>query len=272
MINSNDILSKLIEVVVLYGPRLIGAIIVLFIGLRIIKILGNATARFFEKQKMDDSLKPFLHSLISALLKIILVITVLSMLGIEMTSFIAILGAAGLAIGMAFSGTLQNFAGGVLILILKPYKVGDFIEAQGYTGVVKEIQIFHTTLNTVDNKRVIIPNGGLSTNSLINYTSESIRRVDWTVSIAYGDSSETARKVISQICSSNSNILNEPELFIGLAKLNNSSVDFTVRAWTKTEDYWNVFFDINEKIYNTFGKNGLNIPFPQLDVHIKEKK
>lgn len=271
LINSNEILNKLIEMVVLYGPRLLGAMVVFLIGIRAIKLINKTSTNVLDKQNLDKSLKPFLHGIVSIVLKAVLAISVLSMLGIEMTSFIAILGSAGLAIGMALSGTLQNFAGGVVILVLKPYKVGDFIEAQGFSGTVHEIQIFNTMLKTPDNKTIIIPNGGLSTGSLINYTTESIRRVDWTVSISYGDSTENARKVLKELCDSNSSILDSPEVLIAVSNLNNSSVDFTVRAWVKTEDYFDVFFWMNEQVYNTFGKSGLNIPFPQLDVHLKQK-
>jgi len=221
-----------------------------------------------DKSKMDESLKPFLKGLVGMLLKALLFISVLGMIGIEMTSFIAILGAVGLAVGMALSGTLQNFAGGVMILIFKPFKIGDFIEAQGYMGVVKEIQIFNTIVTTPDNKTIIIPNGGLSTSSMINYSTEEERRVDWTIGIAYGDDVDKARAVIKRLCDEDSRILKDPEVFIAVSELADSSVNFAVRAWVKAPDYWGVFFDLNENVYKTFGKEGLNIPFPQMDVHV----
>jgi small conductance mechanosensitive channel len=197
-----------------------------------------------------------------------LVITVLGMLGIEMTSFIAILGAAGLAVGMALSGTLQNFAGGVMILVFKPFKIGDVIEAQGYTGKVDQIQIFNTIMKTPDNKTIIIPNGGLSTSSMVNYSTEATRRVDWTIGIAYGDDADKAREVIKRLCDEDSRILKDPELFIAVSALADSSVNFAVRAWVNAADYWGVYFDLNEKVYKTFESEGLNIPFPQMDVHV----
>jgi len=266
--NTEKILDQLIQIGVEYGPKLIGAIIVLIIGGWVIKGLVRALGKMMDKSNTDESLKPFLKSLVGMLLKALLFISVLGMIGIEMTSFIAIFGAAGLAIGMALSGTLQNFAGGVMILIFKPFKVGDFLEAQGYMGVVKEIQIFNTIVTTVDNKTIIIPNGGLSTSSMINYSTEPTRRVDWTVGIAYGDDVDKARAVIKKLCDADSRILKDPEVFIAVSELADSSVNFAVRAWVKAPDYWGVFFDLNENVYKTFGNEGLNIPFPQMDVHV----
>ncbi len=251
-----------------YGLKLIGAIIVLIIGLWIIKIIMKNMKKVMEKRDMDESLKPFLLSMISILLKILLFISVLTMVGVQMTSFIAILGAAGLAVGLALSGTLQNFAGGVMILIFKPFKVGDFIEAQGYMGVVKEIQIFVTILTTPDNKTIIIPNGGLSTSSLTNFSAEFTRRVDWTFGIAYGDDFDKAKAMILDMLKGDKRILVDPEPFIALGEMADSSVNITTRAWVKGEDYWGVFFDMNEKFYKSADKHGLSIPFPQLDVHL----
>jgi small conductance mechanosensitive channel len=187
-----------------------------------------------------------------------------------MASFIAILGAAGFAIGMALSGTLQNFAGGVMILIFKPFKKGDFIDAQGYMGTVKDIQIFVTTLTTPDNKTIIIPNGGLSTGSLTNYSIEPSRRVDWTVGFAYGDDYDKARSVVLDILKNDKRILPDPKPFVVLGALADSSVNLTVRAWVKGADYWGVFFDFNENVYKSFAKEGIGIPFPQMDVHIQK--
>jgi len=194
------------------------------------------------------------------------------MIGIEMTSFIAILGAMGLAVGMALSGTLQNFAGSVILLIFKPFKVGDYIEAQGYTGTVSEIQIFNTILKTPDNKTIIIPNGGLASASMTNYSTEPIRRVDWTIGIAYGDDSNKAQEVIKKLCEEDSRILKDPAVYVAVAELADSSVNFTARAWVKAEDYWNVFFDMNKRVYDVFGSEDLNIPFPQMDVHLHKSE
>jgi|MDTG01.1.fsa_nt_gb small conductance mechanosensitive channel len=262
------ILEKIINMGVEYGPKLLGAILVWIIGSWVIKAIMKNFVKVLDKRDMDASLKPFLKSLFGILLRAMLIISVLGMLGIQMTSFVAILGAAGLAVGMALSGTLQNFAGGVMILLFKPFRVGDFIDAQGHMGSVKEIQIFNTILTTPDNKTIIIPNGGLSNSSMTNFSTEPLRRVDWTFGVGYGDSVKKTRKVIAKIAAEDERILKDPELFIGLAELGDSSVNFAVRAWVKAEDYWGVFFDMNEKVYETFEKEGLNIPFPQMDVHL----
>lgn len=252
-----------------YGPKLVGAILVWIIGGIVIKVLIKSFEKILNKRDIDPSLKPFLKGIVGALLKVMLVISVLSMLGIQMTSFVAILGAAGLAVGMALSGTLQNFAGGVMILIFKPFKNGDLIEAQGHTGIVSEIQIFNTILKTLDNKTIIIPNGGLSTSSMVNYSTEDTRRVDWTFGIGYGDKTDNAKEILNRLMSEDSRILTNPEApFVAVSELGDSSVNFAVRAWVKAEDYWGVFFDMNEKVYNTFDKGGLNIPYPQMDVHV----
>ncbi|MCF6360450.1 MAG: mechanosensitive ion channel [Cyclobacteriaceae bacterium] len=255
-----------------FGPKLIGAIIVLIIGLWVIKMITKGFDKLMVRSKMDDSLRPFLMSLVGSLLKLLLGISIMGMLGIEMTSFIAILAAAGLAVGMALSGTLQNFAGGVMILIFKPFKVGDFIDAQGHSGTVKEIQIFVTFLTTPDNVTIIIPNGGLSNGSMTNYSSRSTRRVDWTVGVAYGESVEKVRAVIRKLIDDDPRIDDDPASFIKVGELADSSVNFTVRGWVKSDDYWDVFFDMNEKIYTTFEQEGMSIPFPQMDVHVNNIK
>ena len=262
------IIADMMDMALLYGPKLVGAIFVWIIGAWIIKAINMGLSRMLDKGKIDPTLKPFIKSLLGALLKVLLAITVLSMIGIEMTSFIAILGAAGLAIGMALSGTLQNFAGGVIILIFKPYRIGDFVEAQGYTGTVSEIQIFNTILKTPDNKTIIIPNGGLSTGSLTNYSTEPTRRVDWTFGIGYGDDIDQAKALMLELCKADERILQDPEPFVEVSALADSSVNFAVRAWVKSEDYWDVFFAMNGNIYKAFNQQGINIPFPQMDVHL----
>ena len=267
-INVEEIIDQLMQMVLLYGPKLLGAIAVWVIGGWIVKAIGRGFEVALTKSKTDPSLTPFLTGMVNGLLRIMLVITALGMLGIEMTSFIAILGAAGLAVGMALSGTLQNFAGGVMILIFKPFKIGDVIEAQGYVGKVSEIQIFNTIMKTPDNKTIIVPNGGLSTSSMINYSTEATRRVDWTIGVGYGDDLDKAREVIKRLCDEDSRILKDPEVFIAVSALADSSVNFAVRAWVNAPDYWGVHFDLNEKVYKTFASEGLNIPFPQMDVHL----
>lgn len=266
--NIDSVLEKITDIAVTYAPKLIGAILVWIIGGWIIKGLVRAFTKMLDKSKTDESLKPFLKSIISSALKVMLVISVLTMLGIEMTSFVALLGAAGLAIGMALSGTLQNFAGGVVILVIKTFKVGDVIETQGYIGTVKGIQIFHTTLTTPDNKTIVLPNGSLSSASLTNYSTEETRRVDWTFGIGYGDNIDQAKAILHKLCSEDERILDEPATFVAVSALADNSVNFTVRAWVKASDLWPVFFEMNENVYNEFNKEGLNIPFPQMDVHL----
>lgn len=264
--------EKLVEFLVDYGPKVLGAIVVLIIGLWIIGRIARLLKNTFEKREMDPSLRGFLSSMISILLKVLLVISVMSMVGIAVTSFIAILGAAGLAIGLALSGTLQNFAGGVILLIFKPFKVGDYITAEGHSGTVEEIQIFVTYLKTPQNVTIIIPNSGLATNSLTNYSTKPIRRADWSFGIAYGDSYDKAKEVLLKLIEEDERILKDPEPFIALGELADSSVNITVRAWVNSGDFWGVFFDMNEKVYKTFEKEGINIPFPQMDVHMHQQK
>lgn len=249
-----------------YGPRLLGAILVLLVGLKIISVLTRWIAR--SMKNLDPSLRSFLNSMASIVLKILLIISVMGMVGIEMTSFIAIIAAAGLALGLALSGTLQNFAGGVIILIFKPFRVGDFITAQGYSGTVDEIQIFNTILKTPDNKNIVIPNGGLSTDSLTNFSVHPTRRVDWTFGIAFGDSFENARQILFELIAQDVRIKTDPAPFIALSELADSSVNLVVRAWVDAPDFWAVYFDMNHKVYNAFAAKGVNIPFPQMDVHI----
>ncbi|WP_367755662.1 mechanosensitive ion channel domain-containing protein [Flavobacterium sp. WC2421] len=264
----NNYLEKITDFGFEYAPKLIGGILVLLVGLWVTKIITKSVGKSLGKSKIDQSLVPFLRSLTNIILKVLVAITVMGMIGIQMTSFVAIIGAAGLAIGMALSGTLQNFAGGVIILILKPFKIGDFIEAQGYVGTVKEISIFATMLNTPDKKLVIIPNGPLSTGPLTNFSAEPLRRVDWTFGIAYGDDIENFKRAMNDFITEDTRILKDPAPFIGLAALADSSVNFTVRVWVDGPDYWNVFFEMNEKVYTKFADYKLNIPFPQMDVHV----
>lgn len=263
-----DILKYVYDLGMEYGIKLIGAIVVLIIGLWIIGFITKKVNKAMDKSNTDPSLRGFLKSLLSIILKALLFISVLGMVGVEMTSFIAILGAAGLAVGLALQGTLQNFAGGVMILLFKPFKVGDFIDAQGYMGVVSRIEIFITVLTTPDNKTVIIPNGGLSTSSLTNYSTMPTRRVDWSFGIAYGDSYDVAKEMILEMIRQDKRILTDPAPFIVLGELADSSVNITVRVWVNGADYWGVYFDMNENFYKLAGKHKLSIPFPQMDVHL----
>ena len=268
----DTLVNKLIDLSVSFGSKLLVALLVFFIGRWIVKKLNRLVINILTKRHVEASLATFTKSLVSITLNFTLVIIIISVLGIETSSFIALFASAGVAVGMALSGTLQNFAGGVMILLFKPFKVGDYIEAQGQSGTVKEIQIFNTIITTTDNKVIIIPNGGLSTGIMMNNSKESQRRVDWVFGIGYGDSYEHAKTVIARLLDNDPRVLKDPNYFIALTALNSSSVDIVVRAWVKAENYWGVFFDMNEKVYKTFAEENLNIPFPQMDVHLYNEK
>lgn len=264
----NQYTTMIQEFIVEYGIKLIGAAAALIIGIWIINLIVSRLASVMNKREVDPSLVPFLKSLLGVTLKLALFISVAGMIGIEMTSFIAILGAAGLAIGLALQGTLQNFAGGVIILLLKPFKVGDFIEAGGHSGTVKEIQIFNTVMLTPDNKVIIIPNGGLANSSLTNYSTMPTRRVNFSFGIGYDDDFEKAKTIIHKLISVDSRIMEEPAPFVRLGEMADSSINITTRVWVKSEDYWDVHFDMLESVKKTFDKEGISIPYPQMDVHL----
>ena len=223
-----------------------------------------------EKRNTNATVQSFFVSVIDVALLIMLIIMIISIFGIDTSSFVALFASAGVAIGMALSGTLQNFAGGVMILLFRPYKIGDFIEAQGQAGTVKEIQIFNTMLKTSDNKIILVPNGPMSTGIVKNYSREEIRRVDFTVSISYGDDFEKAKAVIEELIAADKRILNTPEHFIALSALSASSIDITVRVWTRQEDYWGVYFDMNKNVYETLPKRGLNFPYQTLTINVQK--
>lgn len=329
----DDAITKIANSLVDFAFRLMIAILIFYIGRFIIRKLYKATLRVMTNRKMDPSLTTFVLSLIKMVLYFILIITIIGILGIETSSFLAIFASAGVAIGMALSGTLQNFAGGVLILLLKPYKVNDYIEVQGYAGTVKSIQLFHTIINTIDNKAIIIPNGSLSTSSINNYSLESYRRVDWTVSLSYSTDLQAAKETMMNMLLSDPRVIkgendtsHETETedtveektpdeshtipkqrkwykrilpkmkkkhisiketltedvdmnaviprkvtsgpFVALKEMADSSINFTVRAWTRSSDYWNLFFEMNERFFVELPKAGFSFPFPQMDVHI----
>lgn len=264
--------QNIYNLVIEHGIKVLIAVLIAVVGLWIISKLVKGFKRLLKARNIDETLVPFLVSLTSVTLKVMLFISVITYLGIEMTSFIAVLGAAGLAVGMALSGTLQNFAGGVILLILKPFRVGDYIEAQGHAGLVKEIQIFNTILTTVDNKVVIIPNGGLSTGAMVNYTKEETRRVDFVFGIGYDDDIDKARDIIREVALKNELIVKDPEAFIVVSEHGDSSVNLTTRVWTKTADYWTVYFYMMEFVKKEFDKQGITIPYPQRDVHMHTAK
>ncbi|BDR80071.1 mechanosensitive ion channel protein MscS [Clostridium tetani] len=260
------------QIIVLYGSKIILAVATLVIGLYVIKKIVGLLSRRFSKIGLEKSLQSFSISFTSIGLKILLAVTIASMLGAEMTSFVAILGSAGLAVGLALQGSLSNFAGGVLILILKPFKVGDYIEAAGHSGTVSEIQVFYTILNTPDNKKVIIPNSNISNGSVTNYSANTTRRVDLIFSIDYDENIERVKKVLINIIESNSLILKEPYPQILVGEHGDSSVNLYVRVWCENKDYWNIYFGLMEKVKVEFDKESINIPYPQVEIQYKGQK
>jgi small conductance mechanosensitive channel len=242
------------------GTNLLFAIVILVVGWWIAKWSGKAIRKILTKSKTDAGLVTFLSSLVTILLKVLVMVTAVTQLGVEMTSFVTILGAAGLAIGMAFSGTLSNFAGGVMILLFKPFKVGDTILVQTHQGKVTEIQIFYTYLYTSDNKVIIVPNGPVANGNIVNFTKEKKRRVDWVISISYGDDYVKAHTLLEQYLKEDKRVLKDPAPFIALGALTEGAVELTVRAWAKTDDFWPVFYSLNRRVYEEFEQNGLNFP------------
>ena len=263
----DQVVSQLINWSLDAGKHILIALVVYLIGHYLIKLLNYLLARFLERRKVEISVQTFVRSFVSILLQVLLIITVVSALGVNTTSFAALLASFGVAIGMALSGNLQNFAGGIVILFLKPYKVGDWIEAQGTAGTVQSIQIFHTILLTADGKLIYVPNGSMSSGTIINYTLTPTRRAEWIISIEYGEDVEKSRQIISGIIQEDARILKEPAPVIFLNELNSSSVDILIRCWTNNDDYWGVMFDTREKIYNAFNEKGISFPFPQMTIH-----
>lgn len=250
------------------GFTIIKALIVFLVGRLVINLLNKLVRKILSKRDIDLSVKSFVGSLVNVSLTILLIISVVGALGVQTTSFAALLASAGVAVGMALSGNLSNFAGGLIILLFKPYKVGDYIEAQGVGGTVKEVQMFHTVLVTVDNKVIYIPNGSLSSGIVTNFSNQTTRRVDWTFSVKYGSDYEQVKQVIASVLAKDPRILSEPAApFIALTALADSSVNVVVRVWVNSSDYWGVYFDVNQNIYATFNEVGIDFPFPQLTVH-----
>ena len=266
-----DALSNLANLTVAFLPKLLGAILVLWIGFRLIKLLKKGLTKLLEKRSAESTLQTFLTSLVDVLMKVMLVIMAMDIIGIKATSFIAILGAAGLAVGMALQGTLQNFAGGVIILLMRPFKVGDYIECGSYKGYVKEIRIFHTIIRPFNGRIIIVPNSDLATTSLTNHTKEPVIRLDVVCSVAYGTDLDKAREVIMKVIDADELIQKDPITKLCVSELNTSSVDYSLWLWVKVEDYWTVWMRIRENIYKAFNDNGISIPFPQLDVHFDKE-
>lgn len=262
------VLKSLIEHSAELGFAIIKAVIVFVVGRMIINLLNKLVKNILIKRNFDPSVKSFVSSLVNVTLTILLIISIVGALGVQTTSFAALLASAGVAVGMALSGNLSNFAGGLIVLLFKPYKVGDFIDYQGQSGTVREIQMFHTILKTTDNKVIYIPNGSLSSGVIVNYSNQQTRRIDWVFGVDYGTDYDHVKQVLETILAKETRILQEPDKpFIALTALADSSVNILVRVWVKSEDYWSVYFDMNKTVYEVFNKEGINFPFPQLTVH-----
>lgn len=264
----NEVVKNLIDAGVDLGGRLLSALIIFIIGKILINWLNKLFAKMLTKRKVDDSIQSFLKSIVHITLMVLLFLAIIGKLGIELTSFAALLASVGVAIGMALSGNLSNFAGGIIILIFRPYKVGDYIEAStGASGTVKEIQIFHTVLITPDNKTMYAPNGAMSGAVVTNYSRLDTRRVDFSFGVEYGSDFKQVREIIMNIIATDQRIHTTPAPFVELGSLAESSVNITVRVWVKSADYWDVNFDMNQKVYTTFNEKGIRFPFPQLTIH-----
>ena len=259
----DQVINQLINWSLDAGKHILIAVAVYLIGHYIIKLLNYLLASFLDRRKVEISVQTFVKSFVSILLQVLLIITVVSALGVNTTSFAALLASFGVAIGMALSGNLQNFAGGIIILFLKPYKIGDFIEAQGTAGTVHSIQIFHTVLLTADGKLIYIPNGAMSSGTITNYTLTPNRMAEWTIGVEYGEDVENARQVALDIIKADNRVLTDPAPVVWLKELNNSSVDLVIRCWVENSNYWGVMFETRERIYNRFNELGIGFPFPQ---------
>ena len=268
---TDELIGDFLEKLIYFGIKVLIALVIYMIGAWLIRKIKGMLKRIFERKGTDAAIASFTISIVSIALTVVLVVVTVGTLGIDTTSIAALLAGGGMAIGMALNGTVQNFAGGIMILIFKPFKSGDYIEAQGFSGTVAEVTITSTKLTTVDNRVIIIPNGILSNGTINNYSTRTIRRVDLTVDVEYGSSSDTVKEVLDSIIKDDARILKEPaEPFIALSALKDSSIQFTIRLWVSASDYWGVYFETIEKIYNELPKNGINFPFPQLDVNIKQ--
>jgi len=271
-INFGELINQVQELVVGLGLNIVAAIAILVIGVWIAKIIRRIIEKSLRKREIDKTLITFLLNLLYFLLLTVVVLASLGQLGIETTSFIAIVGAAGLAIGLALQGSLANLASGVLLIIFRPFKVEDFVKIADEEGFVEKIFIFTTQIKTFDNRTVIIPNATITSGKIINYTSKEIRRVDLSIGISYSDNIKTAIDALTQLCVSHSKVLKEPAPYVGVVEYGDSSINLTIRPWCKTDDYWDVFFGINEQMKLALDEKGISIPFPQRDVHLYQQK
>lgn len=270
-IDYHALLQSLLSESVWILIKILIALAIYFVGRWIVRRILKLVDVAMQHRNVDISLRSFTRNTISTVFSLLLVLIVVSTLGVNVTSLIAVASAATLAIGMALSGTAQNFAGGVMILLMKPYRVGDYISAQGQSGTVRDIKLFSTVITTADNQTIYIPNNSIATAIIDNYSTADLRRVDWSVGISYGDDVDVARKAVLAMLAADSRILKDPEPVVWVAALADSSVNLTIRAWVKNSDYWNVFFEHNEEFYKELPKHGLSFPFPQMDVHVKKE-
>ncbi len=266
--DTSQVLAKVWELMTIYGLKVIAAIVILIVGRIVAKMLANVVRRMMRKGNVDQTLRRFVSNMTYIVLMVFVVLAALSQVGIQTTSFIAILGAAGLAIGLALQGSLANFAAGFLMIIFRPIRVGDYIEGAGVAGTVEEIQIFTTTLTTPDNKTVIIPNANLTSDNIVNWTLKGTRRVDMVMGIGYDDDIDKAKQIMADVLAKDQRILKDPPPQIAMLELADSSVNFVVRPWVKASDYWGVYMDVTEQIKKAFDTAGVNIPYPQRDVHV----
>ena len=262
------VIQNLIDSGISAGKHIIAAVVIFIVGRFLIKLINRLVASILQRRHIEISVQTFLSSLVNIILTILLIITVIGALGVNTTSFAALIASAGVAIGMALSGNLQNFAGGLIILLFKPYRVGDFIDVCGVQGTVSAVQIFHTILLTPDNKAVYLPNGSTSSSTITNYSREDKRRIEWTFGIDYGEDVGRARTAILSVITADARILPDPAPFVAVGGLSDSSVDIIVRVWVPTEEYWNVYFDMHQRVYETFNEQKINFPYPQQTVHL----
>ena len=265
------VIQNLIDSGISAGKHIIAAVVIFIVGRFLIKLINRLVASILQRRHIEISVQTFLSSLVNIILTILLIITVIGALGVNTTSFAALIASAGVAIGMALSGNLQNFAGGLIILLFKPYRVGDFIDVCGVQGTVSAVQIFHTILLTPDNKAVYLPNGSTSSSTITNYSREDKRRIEWTFGIDYGEDVNRARTAILSVITADARILNEPAPFVAVGALSDSSVDIIVRVWVPTEEYWNVYYDMHQRVYETFNEQKINFPYPQQTVHLVQE-
>ncbi|MEZ8369957.1 small-conductance mechanosensitive channel MscS [Vibrio splendidus] len=253
-----------------YGVNIISALIILFIGNLIVKAVANSVSKVLQKKKMDRAVVEFVHGLVRYLLFVIVLIAALGRLGVQTASVVAVIGAAGLAVGLALQGSLSNFAAGVLIVAFRPFKSGDYVEIGGVAGSVDSIQIFQTVLTTPDNKMVVVPNGSVIGSPITNYSRHDTRRIDLMIGVSYNADLQKTKALLTKICESDERVLKEPGVQVGVHTLADSSVNFVVRPWVSTADYWNVYFDLMQAIKEGLDNEGIEIPFPQMDVHMNK--